>query len=217
VAEAHSLGVAQSKYIVGIDEVGRGPLAGPVSIGIAVIPKAYDISRYFTKLTDSKQMTEKAREAACVEAEVLQKNGTISYGVFSSSAEQIDEWGIEAALSVAIVKGLQKLAPNPEECEVFLDGRLKAPKEYRQEAIIKGDLLVPVISLASVVAKVSRDRYMAGIVHQEFPEYGFDSHKGYGTASHIRAIREHGPSSVHRRSFLSNILLKPQGAGTMPS
>jgi ribonuclease HII len=140
--------ISTVRYIVGVDEVGRGPLAGPVSVGIVVIPRAHDISQYFAKLTDSKQMTEKAREAACVEAELLQKNGTISYGVFSSSAEQIDEWGIEAAISVAIVKGITKLAPNHEECEVFLDGRLKAPKEYKQQAIIRGDSLIPAISLA---------------------------------------------------------------------
>lgn len=217
MAETHSLGFVQSKYIVGVDEVGRGPLAGPVSVGVVVIPARHDISQYFAKLTDSKQMTEKAREVACVEAELLQKNGTISYGVFSSSAEQIDEWGIEAAISVAIVKGITKLAPNPEECEIFLDGRLKAPKEYKQQAIIRGDSLIPAISLASVVAKVSRDHYMAGIIHQEYPEYGFDSHKGYGTASHIRAIKELGPSSIHRKSFLSNILSKSTGASTIAS
>lgn len=217
MAETHSLGFARSKYVVGIDEVGRGPLAGPVSVGIAIIPTVHDISQYFVKLTDSKQMTEKARETACAEAELLQKNGTISYGVFSSSAEQIDEWGIEAAISVAIVKGLTKLAPNPEECQVLLDGRLKAPKEYRQQAIIRGDSLIPAISLASVVAKVARDRYMSGIVHLEYPEYGFDSHKGYGTASHIRMIKELGPSPVHRKRFLSNILPQSERASTMRS
>ena len=211
------MGFSHSKYIVGVDEVGRGPLAGPVSLGIVVIPSTHDISRYFVRLTDSKQMTEKAREAACLEAEILQTNGTISYGVFSSSAEQIDEWGIEAAISVAIVKGITKLAPNPDECEVFLDGRLKAPANYRQQAIIRGDSLIPAISLASVVAKVSRDRYMSGIIHQEYPEYGFDSHKGYGTASHIRMIKELGPSPIHRKSFLSNILPQSVSAGTMPS
>lgn len=206
MAEAHSFGVAQLRYIVGIDEVGRGPLAGPVSIGVAVIPSTHDISRFFTKLTDSKQMSEKARETACLEAEMLQKNGTISFGVFSSSAEQIDEWGIEAAISVAIAKGLSKLAPNHEECSVLLDGRLKAPPQYQQEAIIRGDTLIPAISLASVVAKVTRDRYMAGVVHAQFPDYGFDTHKGYGTAAHIAAIKSLGPSSIHRKTFLKNIL-----------
>ena len=203
------------KLVIGIDEVGRGPLAGPVSIGIVVMPERHDISRYFDGLRDSKQMTEKAREKAYAEAELLRANGTISFGVFSTTAAHVDEWGIEAALSVAIAKGLSKLAPSSADVSVLLDGRLKAPKEYAQRTIIGGDGSVPVISLASVVAKVSRDRYMSGIVDAQFPEYGFGKHKGYGTEAHIRAIRVHGPCPEHRKSFLGNVLPATTGAGRM--
>lgn len=202
------------KYLIGIDEVGRGPLAGPVSIGIAVVPVDFDFT-VFEKLNDSKKMTAERRELVVEKARELKKAGNISFGVFSESNARIDGIGIERCISSLIARGLKKLSYEPREVKIFLDGRLKAPQEYEQETVIHGDALVPVISLASVVAKVERDRYMTEVVHVQFPQYEFLSHKGYGTASHIRAIREHGPSPVHRQSFLSRILPSALEASTI--
>jgi ribonuclease HII len=187
------------RLLVGIDEVGRGPLAGPVSVGIVISTVEVSIAG----LKDSKQMTALARERVCKEARQLEKDGLIQFGVFSTPSEKIDEWGIEKAVFSCITRGLRKLVSNPTNVKVFLDGRLKAPKEYEQEAIIRGDSLIPIISLASVIAKVTRDRFMKEKAHVQFPNYGFDSHKGYGTASHFSALRKWGMSPFHRRSFLS--------------
>lgn len=189
------------RLIVGIDEVGRGPLAGPVAVGIVVVKSEFEIEG----LTDSKKMTEKAREKVYALAEKLQQEGAMSFGVFSLSAKKVDEWGIEKSIFSCISLGLKKLAPDPVSVQLKLDGRLKAPKEYRQEAIVRGDALVPVISLASVVAKVERDRYMKETLHPQLPEYGFDTHKGYGTTAHITAIKRYGISPFHRVSFLSSL------------
>ncbi len=204
------------KYLVGIDEVGRGPLAGPVSIGIAVVPASFDFS-VFSKLNDSKQMTEKAREACAKHAEVLMTEGQMRFGVFSSPSSSIDTDGIEKCISSLIGVGLREFSLKPAEAKVYLDGRLKAPKEYEQETVIGGGAKVAVMSLASVVAKVERDRYMKEVLHPQFPEYGFVNHKGYGTASHIQALREYGASSVHRKSFLSRILPSAREASTIPA
>lgn len=199
------------RIIVGIDEVGRGPLAGPVTIGIVVCRTVLAVPG----LTDSKKMTEAAREKTALIARELQKDGAISFGVFSAPAERVDAFGIETCIKNLIARGLSHLAPEPNLVEVKLDGRLKAPAAYRQEAIIHGDALVPEISLASVVAKVARDRYMKETLHPKFPEYGFDAHKGYGTAAHIAAIKEHGPSPYHRRSFLTRVLPSADAARSM--
>jgi len=201
------------RFIVGIDEVGRGPLAGPVAIGIVVCRSLL----FIPELTDSKKMTESARAMIAEKAKEMQKEGSIACGVFSASAKMIDSDGIETVIRGLIARGLKELVPDPATADVILDGRLSAPKEYRQQTLIGGDMLVPAISLASVIAKVARDRYMSTSAHQKFPQYGFDSHKGYGTASHIAAIREHGPSSFHRMSFLSNILPERSAASTMHS
>lgn len=194
--------ILMARLYVGIDEVGRGPLAGPVAVGIAVCAPSFSMAG----LTDSKKMTEKARERIVAEARKMMSAGELRFGVFSAPASRIDEGGIERTIRSLIRQGIARLAPDPDSVEVYLDGRLSAPQAYRQETIIRGDFLVPVISLASVVAKVARDRYMTHVMHPKFPEYGFDAHKGYGTASHIAAIRTHGPSEIHRMSFLRNIL-----------
>jgi ribonuclease HII len=199
-----------SKFIIGIDEVGRGPVAGPVSVGIVIIPTGYDLISAFTGtgLTDSKKMSPKAREHVHALAAEAQTRGDLQFGVYSVTAAQVDLRGIEFALRTAVETGLQKLAVNFAEVEVLLDGRLKAPREFMQRSIIGGDLSVPVISLASVVAKVERDAYMAGPAHKKYPQYGFESHKGYGTEAHLAAIREHGMTPIHRRSFLKNVVVE---------
>ena len=186
-------------FIVGIDEVGRGPLAGPVSIGVVICRHHFSIQG----ITDSKLLTEKKRESIVEEAKSLEEKGLIQTGVFSSPATLVDEIGIEEVLSSLIRDGLKKLAPDQKSYEVVLDGRLKAPREYNQQSIVHGDVLVPAISLASIIAKVERDRYMTQVAHESYPSYGFDSNKGYGTSHHLKAIETHGPTPLHRISFLS--------------
>lgn len=194
----------KKKIIVGIDEVGRGPLAGPVSIGIVVCESDLVVSG----ARDSKVMTEKARERAYEEVLLLRDQEVLKFGVFSVPAYDIDRDGIEQAIRQALCEGLESLALDPAAVELKLDGRLKAPPQFSQESIIRGDSLVHAISLASVVAKVERDRYMVSVVHAQYPEYGFDRHKGYGTEAHITAIKQHGLTPVHRRSFLKNIVVE---------
>jgi len=188
------------KCIVGIDEVGRGPLAGPVSVGIVVCKTELLIP----ELDDSKKMTEAARLRVYTIAQRMKREESITFGVFSSRASTIDARGITESVRRAIARGLAALIPNPAEADVFLDGLLSAPPEYRQKTIIHGDSLVPVISLASVIAKVRRDRYMAEVMEKRYSEYGFLRHKGYGTPEHIEALKKFGPSAIHRRSFLRN-------------
>ncbi len=194
------------KRIVGIDEVGRGPVAGPVSVGIVVVDVDFDFEAVFPKLTDSKKMTEKARERIHASALLERARGVISWGVFSNDATVVDTKGIEHAIHEAIARGINELLPDATLTKVFLDGRLKAPPAYEQESLIRGDSLIPAISLASVVAKVERDGYMGSVVHNEYPQYGFNAHKGYGTAFHMSAIREFGMTPFHRRTFLTGFL-----------
>lgn len=194
------------KYIIGIDEVGRGPVAGPVSVGIVVVEESFDFSK-IGSFTDSKKMTAKAREHIYESALHVRTAELISFGVYSVDAKKIDELGISRAIAHAIASGLTVLAPNPGQVSLFLDGSLWAPPQYAQETIIRGDALVPAISLASVVAKVERDRYMSQVAHTDFPEYGFAAHKGYGTKAHMSAIKKHGLSPLHRASFLQRYVV----------
>jgi len=189
------------KWIIGIDEVGRGPLAGPVSVGVVVCKTALAV---IPELNDSKKMTEAARNRVFRIAKRMENEGVISFGTFSTSARTIDAVGIEKSIARCVERGLETLAPVPGAVTVFLDGRVRAPEQYEQQSIIRGDSLIPAISLASVVAKVHRDRYMSRVIEQRHPEYGFIRHKGYGTREHIEALKKFGPSTVHRRSFLGN-------------
>ena len=198
-------GLKTMNYIVGIDEVGRGPLAGPVSVGIVVVAKDFDYSVFGT-FGDSKKMTETARERVHTLATEVRDHGGMQFGVFSVNADQIDKQGIVSCIALATEEGLADLAVDPATSFVYLDGSLKAPRQYRQESLVRGDSLVPAISLASVVAKVERDRYMTSVAHSEYPAYGFDSHKGYGTKAHYAALYTHGLSPLHRRSFLKSVL-----------
>lgn len=189
------------KYLVGIDEAGRGPLAGPVAVGVARVVEGYDVLAVFPGLNDSKKLTEKKRDALYEMLMQEVKAGNVRVRVCLSSEKIIDEKGIAYAVRSALNRGVEALLPNPEEGKVFLDGSLKAPKEYEQETIIGGDGKVPVIMLAALAAKVTRDRLMVKLA-AEYPEYGFDGHKGYGTKAHMEALRTHGLSAVHRASFV---------------
>lgn len=199
--------MTQTHYIVGVDEVGRGPLAGPVAVGAAAVPEAFDFS-VFPFLTDSKKLTEKRREAIFDIALALQTKGMLRFAVQYQSPQVIDDHGIETAISRALCGTLTDLRLVESRVRVFLDGRLKAPSHYVQETIIRGDEQVPVISLASVVAKVARDRIMSDLC-QDHPQYGFSKHKGYGTKAHIEAIKKNGVSPLHRKTYLTRIA--PQG------
>lgn len=186
-------------HIAGIDEVGRGPLAGPVSVGVVWIKNGLDIKELFPGVTDSKKLSEKRRE------EIYEKvlvSPEIKYVVESTGVKDIDMRGIEWALSDAIKRCCLKL---PRDTFVYLDGRLKAPEEFKQETVVGGDLKIPAISLASIVAKVERDRYMKKL-SEDYPMYGFHKHKGYGTKAHMEAIAEFGLSEVHRVSFCSRLI-----------
>jgi len=185
-------------YIAGIDEVGRGPLAGPVSIGVVWVSKDVDLKEKYPTLNDSKKLSEKKREEIY---ERVIKDSEVSYVVVSNAAEVIDEKGIEFAIKDAVTKGCKKL---PEDTFIYLDGRLHAPESFRQETVVGGDAKIPTISLASIMAKVERDRYMKKL-SEDYPQYGLHKHKGYGTKAHMEAIVECGLSDIHRQSFCRNL------------
>lgn len=188
------------QYVVGVDEAGRGPLAGPLAVGVVAIPENLDLIGLFPRLNDSKQLTEKVRESMYEELLACAEEKGIRYHVSLRSAAQIDA-GLSGAIKSAVIEGVEKLLPNAIEGKVFLDGGLTASAHYPQETIIKGDTLVPAIMLASVVAKVTRDRHMVALGAQ-YPLYGFEIHKGYGTKAHYAALREHGACPEHRQLFL---------------
>lgn len=192
------------RFILGVDEAGRGPLAGPVSVGVVAVPEGFDVAKEFPGVADSKKLSEKNREKvfALLEARVAQ--GDARFTVEFETAEFIDEKGIAQAVRAALSRGVNALAPDAALVHVRLDGALKAPVEYSQETIINGDELVPLISLASVAAKVVRDRLMVALAPQ-YPQYGFEVHKGYGTKAHYEALLKYGLCAIHRRSFIHGI------------
>ncbi len=194
------------EYIIGIDEVGRGPLAGPVMVGAVLVPKAFVWGR-LPGVTDSKQLTAKRREEIYKLAKSLSRAGELDFVVARTSAAQIDKMGIAAAIKLALERTLATLEHRHQyqggDVLVKLDGGLKAPARYlKQETIIKGDQKEKVIGLASIMAKVTRDNYMEKIGNRaEFAGYGFFQHKGYGTKKHLVAIKSQGLSKEHRVSF----------------
>ena len=189
------------KWIVGIDEAGRGPLAGPVAVGVVVVPETLDLLTLFPKLNDSKKLSEKRREEIFVRLQEEIKAGNTVSLVTLASSEKIDAKGITVCIREAIANSLLKLVPNPLDHTVYLDGSLKAPSHYTQETVMGGDALIPAIMLASVAAKVTRDRYMLKQA-ELYPEYLFEQHKGYGTKIHMEKIKEHGMCAIHRRTFV---------------
>lgn len=183
------------EYICGIDEVGRGPLAGPVVTGAVILPKDCDI----LYLNDSKQLSEKKREE--LYDIIMEKAVAVSVGY--NSPERIDEINILQATLEAFEQSLEKMNPKPT---LLLNDAVKLPHvTIPQVPIIKGDAKSISIAAASIIAKVTRDRLM--VQYDEiYPEYGFASNKGYGSASHIEAIKKYGPTPIHRRSFIGNFV-----------
>ncbi len=188
------------QHIVGVDEAGRGPLAGPVAVGVALVPVDFDWV-LIPGVGDSKKVSAENREAIFRRAKHLRTEGTLTFATALIPASIIDKIGITHAVQKGIVKCLEKLSPNPKTTMILLDGLLHAPEKYvHQETIIKGDAKEKVIGLASICAKVTRDAHMVRVA-RDYPEYLFDIHKGYGTKKHIEAILTHGLSPIHRRSF----------------
>lgn len=193
------------KWVIGIDEVGRGPIAGPVAVCACAIKTVGYKKGIWKGLTDSKKMTAKSRDVWYQEALELRSKNKIIFSIVYRSNIFIDKKGISAAIKECIANALKNLKLNPRECLVLLDGSLKAPKEYtNQKTIIKGDQKEKIISFASVIAKVSRDKKMV-ILAKNYPKYGWDRNKGYGTKAHYEAISAQGSTSVHRRSFLTKL------------
>ena len=189
------------RMIIGVDEAGRGPLAGPVCVGVVCVPKGFKVRRAFPGVANSKAISEKERERIYKLVQERAKTGEIAFRARFSSASAIDAKGITRAVRSAVFRGVRALAPEPEGVRVLLDGLLQAPLEYEQKTIIRGDETIAIISLASIVAKVRRDRRMKRLA-KKYPEYGMEQHKGYGTKAHYKAIKKHGPSAIHRRTFL---------------
>ncbi len=191
----HLLWQEHIERIAGVDEAGRGPLAGPV-VAAAVIFEPY---RYIEGVTDSKKLSPQKRE---VLYDVICEQAR-AYGIGVVGPEEIDRINIRQATFKAMRKALGSLSLNPQY--LLIDGEELPDRLYPQEAFVEGDSHSFTIAAASILAKVYRDRLMVAY-HEQFPQYGFDRHKGYGTAYHREMIRKYGPCPIHRRSFLGKIL-----------
>lgn len=181
--------------VCGVDEAGRGPLAGPVYAAAVILPPGLVIEG----VNDSKKLSEKKREALfpiiCEQA--------LAFGIGYATEEEIDIYNILQATYMAMRRAVEAL-PVPADY-ALIDGNRMPPLSIPGETIIKGDALSMSIAAASILAKVSRDRVMLEAA-KEYPQYGFEKHKGYGTAAHVQALREWGPCPLHRKSFLGKIL-----------
>ena len=180
-----------SAPVCGVDEAGRGPLAGPVCAGACILPQNLEIAG----LNDSKKLTEKRRE------ELYDRivDCAVSYGIAFGTVEEIEALNILGATFLAMNRAIAKLDPQPELA--LIDGNRNAGILVNSRCIVKGDASCADIAAASILAKVTRDRYMLELASQ-YPQYHFEQHKGYGTKLHYETLREFGPSPVHRPSFL---------------
>ena len=177
--------------ICGVDEAGRGPLAGPVCAAAVILPRNIEI----VGLNDSKKLSEKSREK--LYDEICEK--AISFGIAFASVEEIEELNILNAAMLAMNRAIAQLEPQPELA--LIDGNRSSAIEINSRCVIKGDAKCADIAAASILAKVTRDRYMLEMA-EKYPEYHFERHKGYGTKLHYEALREYGPCEIHRPSFL---------------
>jgi ribonuclease HII len=183
--------------MIGIDEAGRGPLAGPVVVaGVLMSPRL--AARVLIGIKDSKQLSAKQREQWF---NFLTGHARIQWAVSCISPGVIDRINIYEAAQAGARGVYQKLSPE-KNCHALLDGSLHLPPPISHETIIRGDELIPIISAASVIAKITRDRIMARL-HKKYPHYRFDLHKGYSTVLHREMIREFGRCDAHRESFRS--------------
>lgn len=199
--------LAPEGIVVGIDEVGRGALAGPLVVACVALPDEPQI----VGLDDSKKLSPKRREELATQIDEL----ALGVGIAHVEPEEIDACGMAASLRVAMVRALtackSDLAARGNDDDiatVLIDGNPVHIHEG-ELCVVKGDGKIACIAAASIAAKVARDKLMCAYV-QDYPAYGFESNKGYGSAAHIAALKEHGASSIHRRSFLGNILAEQQ-------
>jgi ribonuclease HII len=176
--------------ICGVDEAGRGPLAGPVYAAAVILDPAKPIAG----LNDSKKLTEKTRDRLAF----IIKNEALAWHIASASVEEIDRLNILQATMLAMTRAVQGLNIQPHQ--VLVDGNRCPEWAYVSTAIIEGDAKVAEISAASILAKTARDAAMLEL-HARYPDYNFAGHKGYGTAAHLKALKLHGPCAVHRKSF----------------
>jgi ribonuclease HII len=191
-------------HIIGIDEAGRGPLAGPVSVGVVMVPRGFQW-RKIPGVTDSKKLSERERNIIFNRAKELRLAGEVNFSVALIGAMTIDRIGIAQAIRLGIRRCVSRLHANPSTAQVLLDGLLVAPKAYvNQTTIIKGDAKEKVIGLASILAKVTRDAHMVRIAG-DFRAYQFEVHKGYGTRFHREAVKKYGLSPIHRKTFCTKL------------
>ena len=183
-------------FLAGIDEAGRGPLAGPVVVGCVIMPK----DSFIEGINDSKKVSEKKREKLYDE---ITKNA-IAWSVGIVDEKEIDRVNILNATKEALTIAIEKISTKPDK--ILVDALTKIDTNgIPYTSIIKGDATSYSIAAASIIAKVTRDRIMREY-DEKYPQYGFAKHKGYGTASHISAIKEFGPSEIHRKSFIGNFI-----------
>ncbi len=177
--------------LCGVDEAGRGPLAGPVCAAAVILPRGLEIPG----LNDSKKLSEKRREALY---DVI-ISSAMAYGIAFADVEEIERLNILHATFLAMNRAIAQLSVRPELA--LIDGNRDSDIEVPSRCIVKGDSRCADIAAASILAKVTRDRYMIKMAEQ-YPQYGFEQHKGYGTKQHYAALREYGATPIHRMSFL---------------
>ena len=191
----HSLFEKGYNVIAGVDEAGRGPLAGDVYAAAVILPPDICIEG----LNDSKKISEKKREKLFDEI----KEVALAYAVATASVEEIDEVNIRNATYIAMNRAIEALQIKPDY--VIVDGDCIKECNYPHECVVKGDAKSLSIAAASILAKVSRDRKMLEMA-EKYPEYGFEKHKGYGTKLHIEALKEFGASEIHRKTFIKKFV-----------
>lgn len=182
------------KIVCGVDEAGRGPLAGPVCAAAVILPEGLVIDG----VNDSKKLSEKKRE---ILYEII-KNKSVSYSINFASVEEIEELNILQATFLAMKRAINGLSKIPDVA--LIDGNRAPDLEVKTVTVVKGDSLSHSIACASILAKVTRDALMKNVA-SKYPEYFFEKHKGYGTALHVEMIKKYGPSPIHRLSFLRKI------------
>lgn len=185
------------KMVCGVDEAGRGPLAGPVYAACVILDKNYPIDG----LKDSKKLSASKRERLAI----IIKEHARAWAIASASVEEIDQFNILRASLLAMRRAVESLVVIPDQ--VLIDGTHSPTLSYPVRTIIGGDSLVPEISAASILAKTERDLEMSRL-HTHYPYYGFDQHKGYPTQKHLAALKQYGPSEIHRKSFAPIKLLE---------
>ena len=213
--------------VIGVDEAGRGALAGPVMAGACVLHPGFfesgEALRRTAEVRDSKKLTAEAREGQLALIDGLRAEGVLDYAVAAGSVVSIERWNILGATRGAMTEALEGLAARAEgwslpgreqadllfracaEVRILVDGRPLQPFAYAHEGVVGGDGRSLAIAVASIAAKVTRDREMERLAHA-YPDYGFERHKGYGTAAHREAIRVHGAGPAHRRLFVRKIM-----------